>query len=96
MVILLNYIIPIILLTMVVGGLYLKNKWLMVSGIVLTFVVMAIQPSYLPKGEIVRSTPPPFEQSEGEIENKLLSPKSGEEYDKKREESVKEGLPFIK
>ena len=30
------------------------------------------------------------------IESRNLSPKSGEEYDKKREEEIKKGLPFIK
>ncbi len=53
------------------------------------------QPSYGPKGFVPRTELPVFEGSRSEITDRLLKPKSGEEYDKAREQSYKNGLPFI-
>lgn len=54
-----------------------------------------VQPSYMPKGQIVRSEIPAFEKSDAKIENRQLAPKSGKEYDAQREEAIKKGLPFL-
>lgn len=64
-------------------------------GILVFIVYLQLQPSYLPKGEIKRTTVPAFEKKEFEIKDNLLKPLSGEERDIKREELYKQGLPFI-
>jgi hypothetical protein len=53
-----------------------------------------VQPSYMPKGEVVRHELPAFEMSTAEIQDKQLKPRSAQEYDLKREQMIKEGLPF--
>lgn len=74
----------------------MKRFWPAVLGTIFLTLYFMFQPSYLPKGEIKRSDVPQFEQTEAKIGNKLLSPKSGEDYDGVRESKIKEGLPFIK
>lgn len=65
-----------------------------VIGALVMLTFMFFRPSYMPKGEVKRSEIPEFIQSDKEIENRILSPKPGDEYDKKREEDVKKGLQF--
>ena len=64
----------------------------MVAALVLYFQV---QPSYLPKGEIKRSTVPQFEQKQLDVQDITVKPLSGEERDARRMEQYKEPLPFI-
>jgi hypothetical protein len=94
MIALFNLLIWVVL----IGGLFISIKytsWKWFLGtIVVAFLMGQFQPSYFPKGEIEREAVPEFEQSTEVIEDKLLSPKSGEQYDKEREVKIKEGLPF--
>ena len=54
-----------------------------------------VQPGYGPRNQIERSRLPSFEQSKEEIQNRQLSPKSGEERDSELKQKIKEGLIFL-
>jgi len=75
-----------------------KTAIIFVVGLTLSLLFYkTIQPSYLPKGEVKRSPVPTFQQLEpGQREVKDLQPKpmSGEARDKRREEQIKEPLPW--
>lgn len=72
----------------------LKKLWPLIVMCIVMVVYTIVQPSYLPKGEVKRSVVPEFDKSESEIVDRSLKAKSGEEYDQKRNELIKEGLPF--
>lgn len=61
----------------------------------LMFIHQALLPSYLPKGEVKRSTIPSFEQKDLEVRDITTKPMSGEERDLRREEAYQQPLPFI-
>lgn len=67
----------------------------LVVFIVCAVVYTSARPSYLPKGEIKRSSVPTFEHKDVEVRDLLSKPMSGEERDKRRNEMYKEKLPFI-
>ena len=91
-------LITLVVIAMVVGAfalaLKLRKAWPLVTATALLVIYMFVQPSYLPKGEVKRSVIPEFDKSESEIVDRSLKAKSGEEYDQKRNEMIKEGLPF--
>lgn len=107
MVVILNYLNAIILVFTLCYLCYLGNKMrkgedvskqaMAVLGVsvALLFVLRAIQPSYLPKGQVTRSPVPEFEYIERPIQNLQPQPMSGEERDNRRAEAYKEPLPFI-
>lgn len=95
MIVLLNLVIPIVLITACFLMLRYKNKWFGVAGVVFCLVYNAFQPAYMPKGVVYRSEAPAFERKHLEVEDRLLSPKSEEQYDAEREDSIKKGLPFL-
>ena len=53
------------------------------------------QPSYLPKGEVRRSTVPEFQEQELEVQDRTSKPMSGEERDRIRHERYRKGLEFM-
>jgi len=94
MVLLLNLIAPIIVI--VFGYIWWKTRkaWPLVVMVASLLLYVQAQPSYIPKGEVKRTAIAPFEQKDVEIQNRLLTPPSGAEMDRKRGEMIKEGLPF--
>lgn len=94
MVILLNLVIPILLLVGILVSYKLKKGWPVLLSAVLCITYTMVQPSYVPKGKIIRSDIPAFEYKETKVEDRLIKPETGEVYDAKRNTSVKEGLPF--
>lgn len=94
MVVLLNLILPTILIVGCFAAYKLRKVWPVIAAVVLCLLYNMFQPSYMPKGEVVRRELPPLETSQMEIQDKLLKPRSAEEYDAKREQQIKEGLPF--
>jgi len=64
--------------------------------LVFQFVYAMAQPSYMPKGKIVRSDIPVFEQTDAVIEDRNKSPTTGDVYDAMLESKIAEGLPFDK
>ena len=92
-----------VLITLVVMGLVagafalsfkLKKLWPLAVAAIFLAIYTIVQPSYLPKGEVKRSVIPEFERSESMIQDRNLKAKTGEEYDEKRQQMIKEGLPF--
>lgn len=92
-----------VLITLIVMGLVagafalsfkLKKLWPLVVAAIFLVIYTIVQPSYLPKGEVKRSAIPEFERSESRIQDRNLKAKTGEEYDEKRQQMIKEGLPF--
>lgn len=95
MVILLNLIVPVVLLISGLIAWKLKKPWIVLIGIGVVLVYGQLQPSYTPKGEVRRSQVPVFESSDAEIQDRQRRAQDGSAYDKKRQDSIKEGLPFI-
>lgn len=95
MIVLLNLLSAIV----VVGGIVLSAKlrklWPLVTAAVFTILYSFFQPSYMPKGTVQRAELPPFEQSEAQIQDRALKPQDGSVYDARREQKIKDGLPFI-
>lgn len=96
MIVLLNLLVVLVVGFLVFLSAHTKKFWPIVLIPVFIFIYMNVQPSYLPKGEVKRSDVPVFEQSEAEIEDRNRKPQDGALYDEKRNESIKEGLPFLK
>lgn len=95
MILLLNILPWVVVFLAIAASVSLKRVWPSVVGAFFLTIYIFAQPSYLPKGEIKRSDVPAFEQKEVVLHNRMLSPKSGAEYDGVRESKIKEGLPFI-
>ena len=88
MVILFNLLPLLILVGFVFLAYRLKKWWLVLVGVVAVALYFQIQPSYMPKGEVKRIELPEFEQSSKEFVDRMSKPKSGEEYDKQRQEEI--------
>lgn len=94
MVLLLNLLL---LLIVIVGGLcYWKwrKPWIVAVTVLIVLVYTMAQPSYLPKGQVERTELLPFEQKELVAEDRLLKAPTGDEMDSRRNQMIKEGLPF--
>lgn len=90
MVILFN-LLPLLLFVGFVFLAYkLKKWWLVLIGVAVVAFYFQIQPSYIPKGEVKRTELPEFEQSSEEIVNRMSKPKSGDEYDKERQQQMED------
>ena len=73
--------------------LFRSKSWkklvaLLIVWVVFVYGIMVLQPSYLPKGEVSRSSVPAFEKSDLEMQNRLLQPsmteqERSEHFDKK-------------
>ncbi len=96
MVVLLNLLIPLVgLFWMLVFWLTSRKKdtkgtiktgcFSVVGLIVSIYLVMSIQPSYLPKGEIVKSTVPSFEYKELEVEDRVKRTNTMDNYQRTKE-----------
>lgn len=96
MIILLNLAIVLISVMAIAVAIHWKKWWPLVVAGVFIILYNFIQPSYLPKGMVQRSEIPAFEHSDAKIQNRVLQPTSGVEYDARREQQIKDGLPFIK
>lgn len=74
----------------------LRSLWAALATIAVLFLYFQAQPSYMPKGEVTRSEPPVFVESDAPIEDRNLKPMPGEERDARRREAVQQGLDFKK
>ena len=95
MVIFFNLLIFIVSFSVGIGIFYLVKfkSWkklaiLLIVWIAFVFGSMVLNPSYLPKGEVSRSSVPAFEKSDLEMQNRLLQPamteqERSEHFDKK-------------
>ena len=90
MVILFNLLPLLVFVSFVFLAYKLKKWWLVLVGVVAVALYFQIQPSYIPKGEVKRTELPEFEQSSKEIVDRMSKPKSGEEYDKQRQQQMED------
>lgn len=94
MIVLLN-ILPFAVLFTSIWLMYKKKRPIFgVIGFLFCILYAMFQPSYMPKGVVARTPVVEFKQKELEVEDRLLRPKSEEEYDAEREEKYKTGLQF--
>lgn len=73
-----------------------KSVWAAIATIAALLLYFQAQPSYMPKGEVKRSEPPVFVESDARIEDRNSKPMSGEERDSRMREAVQQGLDFKK
>lgn len=95
MVLLIN-LIPLAIL--LVGGIaaYKKRKlWIAAATILVLLIYFKAQPSYMPKGDIQRSSIPEFTvPADAEIEDRNRKPVPVEERRQQMREAVQRGLEF--
>lgn len=94
MVLLLNNIHWIMLFLTVVFTWKFKKWWIPVLSLVLLLIYNQARPSYMPKGVVERSSLPPIEQRD-DLQVRDISIKADTKYDERRNEMIKDGLPFI-
>lgn len=95
MIVLLNLLSVVVLGSGAALSYFLKKVWPIAVAIIFVILLSFIRPSYMPKGEVVRSVIPEFETSQSVIQDRSLKPKPGEYYDEKREKKIKDGLEFL-
>lgn len=95
MIALLNYLPAIIIIATIFLTIRAVNAqntkragYTVAVGFIATMVVLALTPSYMPKGRVPGNTVPPFEASNAEIEDRLRAPKPHEEHLKRLEEKT--------
>lgn len=96
MVLLLNILPWAVVLGLLALAYYFKKVRVFALACAVAAVVLypKVQPSYMPKGQIVRSELPAFEKSNAKIEDRQLAPRTSEQLDADREAEMKKGLPF--
>ncbi|UUC95340.1 MULTISPECIES: hypothetical protein [Comamonas] len=72
----------------------LRKLWVAAATVATLFLYFQAQPSYMPKGQVTRSEPPAFTESEARIEDRNSKPMSGDERDQRMRDAVKQGLDF--
>ncbi|THU02593.1 hypothetical protein E9531_07940 [Lampropedia puyangensis] len=74
-----------------------KRQWKLLIAVCIAFAIYTVlQPSYLPKGSVPRSEVPPFPPKEAQIEDRNSRPVPIEERARQRDESIQNGLPFLR
>lgn len=72
----------------------LQKLWVAAATMATLFLYFQAQPSYMPKGQVTRSEPPVFTESEARIEDRNSKPMPGGERDQRMRDAVKQGLDF--
>ena len=93
MIVLLNLVWILVLGASLLAAYKLRKVWPVIVGGIVLALYMQLQPSYMPKGTVTRPALPAFEVSDAKIQDNLLKPKSGEQYDAERQEQIEKGLP---
>ena len=94
MIALLNVLPALILLVGVAISVKLRKAWPLLPMALVLGLYMLLQPSYLPKGEVTRTTPPPFAPSNATVEDRLSKPVPGDVRDQRMKDAVERGLDF--
>lgn len=90
-------LIPVLIAAIGLGlGWKFKSFWAVIATIAALLLYFQAQPSYMPKGQIQRSEPPVFTESDAHIENRNSKPMPGEDRDARMREAVQQGLDFKK
>jgi hypothetical protein len=95
MVVLLNLLIWVVLFTGIYYSWHIKSWKAVLITILIVLIINQVQPSYFPKGEIVRSKVEGFGDYSGGFEDRVPLPISSEDRTKTHEEVVKRGLLFL-
>lgn len=94
MVIILNYL-PLLIVIASLAAFWKWRKWWMVfAGVALLLVYGAVQPSYIPKGEVKRQTLEKFEPSNAVIEDRNRKPVDSTTRNAGQAQAYKDGLPW--
>jgi hypothetical protein len=89
MIVLLNYIVPVVTLILVYFGWKRKSGYPLAFAVALVLIYTAVQPSYMPKGTVKALPNTEFRTIDTPIVDRSLKPKSPEYYDDKRNEEIK-------
>lgn len=88
MIVALNMLLGVVVLALLYLAYRIKKVWPLLVVVAFIVVYGAVQPSYMPKGTVKTYTPPPFEKVEGPIVNRLMMPKTAEQYDAERNAAI--------
>lgn len=90
MIVALNYLVPAVVLALLYVAFRLKKFWPLVVAVVFVVLYGAVQPSYFPKGTVKTYTPPPFEAVDKPMVDRMLKPKSADQYDAERNAAIEQ------
>lgn len=90
MIVALNYLVPAVVFILMFVAYKLRKVWPLIVAVLFVVVYGAIQPSYMPKGTVKTYTPPPFERVDTPMVDRVLKPKSAEQYDEERQRLMNE------
>lgn len=89
MIILLNVIVPIVILGLSFYAYKIQKWWPVLVAIAFSLIYGLVQPSYMPKGVVKpMAAPIEFRQVEGPMTDRMLKPKSAEQYDIERKAAL--------
>lgn len=88
MIVALNMLLGVVVLILLYTSYRIKKVWPLLVAIAFIVVYTAVQPSYMPKGTVKAYIPPPFEKVEGPVVNRLMMPKTAEQYDAERNAAI--------
>lgn len=94
MVALLNLLGFVVCAGLIWGWWKTKKVWFLGALLAFAFIYPQIQPSYMPKGAVTRTTPPPFDPPSGEIKDSARKPTPSEIRNERQKEEYRNGLDF--
>lgn len=95
MVVLLNLLVFIVIMGLFYAWWKTKKHFFFFIAVLFLIIYPQIQPSYMPKGDIPRTSVPSFEASNAEIEDRNRKPVPSEVRQAEQERMYKEGPVFI-
>lgn len=88
MIVLMNYAVPIIIITSILIAWKLKQKWVLVIGFALAAIWTITQPTVLPKGTVAQPVIQQLDVVDKPIVDRSLKPMSDAERDKRRNDEL--------
>lgn len=88
MVLLLNILVPLVVIALLYLAWRIKNWHPALIALVFVVAYGALQPSYMPKGTVKPLPNPEFHVNDSPMVDRLMKPKSPEQYDLERKQAL--------
>lgn len=94
MVLLLNLLSFVVCMGLAWGWWKTKKTWFLIVMVIFLIIYPQVQPSYMPKGTVTRTSVPSFDTPSGEIKDNNRKPVPSEVRNAAQEQQYKDGLPW--
>lgn len=88
MVLLLNILFPVVIIALMVISYKFKKVWPVIGVVAFILIYSIAQPSYMPKGTVKPLPNPEFRVNDSPMVDRLMKPKSPEQYDLERQQAL--------